>query len=110
MSARGPGSTSGGPREGPAAGAGGAFLPVTQSCLVLSFRSAGHVLYTAPQPARLHLCVTIDNRSHSSWPSPLLVSSFVQVNKSEAPALRSLNFLVEPGLRTFLDLASLDVT
>lgn len=84
---------------------------MAQGCLALNFRSAGHVLYTAPRPARRHLCVTTDNRSGSGWPSPLLVFSSVQVNKSQAPpASGSLNFLVEPGLVTFLDLAPLDVT
>lgn len=61
---RGPGGASGGQREGPAAGAGGAFRSEAWGGLVLNFRSAGHVLYTASQPARLHTCVAAENGAH----------------------------------------------
>lgn len=63
---RGPGRASGGQREEPASGAGQAFRPSARGGLVLNFRSAGHVLYTASQPARLHTCVATEDGGHSN--------------------------------------------
>ncbi|XP_035886196.1 uncharacterized protein LOC118501543 [Phyllostomus discolor] len=56
-----PGRACGGRREGPAAGAGGAFRPAARGGLVLNFRSAGHVLYTASPLARLHTCTALED-------------------------------------------------
>lgn len=78
---RGPGGASGGQREGPAAGAGGAFRSAAWGGLVLNFRSAGHVLYTASRPARLHTCVAAENGGHFNWPSLLCIFSIVRVDK-----------------------------